>query len=235
MSDSAVFLQPAFILQHRNYRESSLIIDVLTRDYGVISILARGVRKNKSKLAGLLLPFSCLKLSFVGKADLKIFTGAELIERVDLTGLGLYCGFYVNELICHFLHKYDPHPEVYSEYLNCIRQLKNSNKIEQSLRVFELNLMDHIGYGVTLGNDATDGSPIVKDTHYHYVDGTGLVRNTEGLVSGETLLALQNGSPLDKQGLAEAKQLMRTVLDYHLQGKALKSRAVLAKIIKYLQ
>ncbi len=210
-------------------------MDVLTRDYGVISILAKGVRKKKSKLAGLLLPFSSLKLSFIGKSDLKTFIGAELIERIELTGLGLYCGFYVNELVYHFLHQYDPHPEVYNEYLCCINQLKKTDHIEQSLRIFELRLMEYIGYGVTLNSDASDGSPIVKDEIYQYVEGVGLMRNAEGLVSGDTLLALQNGLILDKQGLIEAKQLMRSVLDFHLHGKVLKSRVVLAKVIKHLQ
>jgi len=210
-------------------------MDVMTRDYGIVSILAKGVRRKKSKLAGLLLPFSSLKLSFIGKSDLKTFIGAELIERIELTGLGLYCGFYVNELVYCFLHKYDPHPQVYSECLYCIRQLKDTDKIEQSLRIFELKLMEYIGYGITLNYDATDGSLIVKDEIYQYVEGVGLKRNAEGIVSGDTLFALQHGLILDKQGLIEAKQLMRTVLDFHLQGKVLKSRMVLAKVIKYLQ
>ena len=77
MDETKVFLQPAFILQHRKYRETSLIIDVLTRDFGIVSILAKGVRKKKSKLAGLLLAFTALKISYSGKNELKILTHVE--------------------------------------------------------------------------------------------------------------------------------------------------------------
>ena len=117
LDQSNVLLQPAYILQHRKYRESSLIIDVLTRDFGIVSILARGVRKKKSKTAGLLLAFSALKLSYVGKNELKLLTHVELDSApIKLTGLSLYCSFYINELIRYFLHKHDPHPEVFAEY-----------------------------------------------------------------------------------------------------------------------
>jgi DNA repair protein RecO (recombination protein O) len=100
MTDNAVYLQPAFILQQRKFRETSLIIDVLTRDFGRISLLAKGVRKAKSKTAGLLQPFIPLTLSYVGKSELKTLTDVEITQPfIQLQGLAVYCGFYVNELI----------------------------------------------------------------------------------------------------------------------------------------
>ena len=94
MTDSVIYLQPGFILQQRKYRETSLIMDVLTRDYGRVSLLAKGVRKAKSKTAGLLQPFIPLTLSYFGRTELKTLTDVELTRPfMPLPGLALYCGF----------------------------------------------------------------------------------------------------------------------------------------------
>lgn len=237
MNGSVVHLQPAFILQHKKYRETSLIIDVLTKEFGVVSILARGVRKKKSNLAGLLLPFTALKISYIGKSDLKILTHAELEDSLsfNLKGLSLYCGFYVNELIYLFLHKYDPYPEVYTIYYRCLLLLSDSSiEIEEVLRFFELDLMECIGYGIQLSYDNQESTAVHSQAKYLFRGGLGVVEHLDGYVCGETLLALDARSALNKQALYEAKQLMRQVIDFQLQGKKLKSRLVLAKIIKQI-
>ena len=235
MNNSTVYLQPAFILRHKKYRETSVIIDVLTKDFGIVSILARGVRKKKSKIAGLLLAFTALKISYIGKHELKILTQIELdLPTIQLNGLSLYCGFYVNELIVYFLHKDDPHPEVFNQYLQCLVMLGDSNDIEQTLRFFELNLMETIGYGVQLNRDANNDTEINPTTKYLFRGEKGMVENPDGYICGVTLLAMDAREALDKQALYEAKQLMRRIIDFQLQGKKLKSRAVLAKIIEQL-
>lgn len=235
MSGSIVYLQPAFILQHRKFRETSLIIDVLTQDFGIVSILAKGVRKKKSKTAGLLLAFSALKISYIGKNELKILTHVELDSSVvKLTGLSLYCGFYVNEIVSCFLHKNDPHPEVFIEYQKCLALLAGSTNIEESLRYFELNLIEHVGYGVQLSIDANFETAVQPLKRYCFGGDSGMVENSKGYICGATLLLLEARESLDKQALFEAKQLMRRMIDFQLQGKELKSRAVLANIIKQL-
>ncbi len=235
MNDSLVQLQPAFILQHKKYRESSLILDVFTRDFGIVSILARGVRKSKSKTAGILLAFTALKLSYIGKHELKILTHVELDETtIKLAGISLYCGFYINELVGYFLHKHDPHPEVYAEYQQCLSLMADTQETQQILRFFELSLMDYIGYGVPLTVDVKTGS-IVQAAEKYYCDyEAGMLSSTKGYISGATLMALEARETLNENALFEAKQLMRGIIDFHLQGKQLKSRAVLAKIIKLL-
>jgi DNA repair protein RecO (recombination protein O) len=216
MSDNVFHSQPAFILYQQQYRESSLIIDVLTRDLGRISLIAKGVRKAKSKTAGILRPFIALSLSFVGKTELRTLTDAEMIGSPnELTGLALYCGFYVNELLCNFLHKDDPHQEVFTGYQACLSELAQGTQIEAALRVFELNLMGNIGYGVQLGYD-------------------GLVENLDGQFSGSVLQAIDQRQFDDPSVLSAAKMLMRTVIDSHLQGKQLKSRTVINNIVKRL-
>ncbi|MCK5190608.1 MAG: DNA repair protein RecO [Methylococcales bacterium] len=235
MNDSIVQLQPAFILQHRKYRETSLIIDVLTRDFGVVSILAKGVRKKKSKTAGLLLAFSALKLSYIGRNELKILTHVELDSSIKkLNGLSLYCGFYVNEIVSCFLHKHDPHPEVFAEYQLCLTLLADSTVVEEVLRFFELNLMEHIGYGIQLATDANTDTIVQSLKKYCFRGELGMIESSRGYICGKTLLAMEARKPLDKQALYEAKQLMRRIIDFQSQGKEIKSRAVLAKIIKQI-
>jgi DNA repair protein RecO (recombination protein O) len=236
MNGSVVHLQPAFILQHKKYRETSVIIDVLTKEFGVVSILARGVRKKKSKLAGLLLPFTALKISYIGKSDLKILTHAELDSlSFNLKGLSLYCGFYVNELIYLFIHKYDPYPEVYTIYSRCLLLLSDSSlEVEETLRFFELDLIECLGYGVQLNYDNQTSTVVRAQVKYLFRGELGVVEHIEGYIDGDTLLALNARHTLNKEALYEAKKLMRQVINFQLQGKKLKSRLVLAKIIKQL-
>ncbi|MDD5410588.1 MAG: DNA repair protein RecO [Methylobacter sp.] len=233
MTELSVYLQPAFILQQRKYRETSLIIDVLTRDFGRISLLAKGVRKAKSKTVGLLQPFVPLIISYVGKAELKTLTDVEIIQPFsEIKGLALYCGFYINELVSCFLHKYDPHPEVFGHYKDCLTGLADSSKMEAALRLFELDLMDSVGYGLQLEYDAND-KPIDPLKKYAFTAGQGPIESVDGQFSGKTLQAISLREFTDPQVLCEAKILMRTVIDVYLQGKPLKSRTVINKIIKY--
>jgi DNA repair protein RecO (recombination protein O) len=235
MIRSEVHLQPAYILQHKKYRETSLIIDILTRDFGIVSVLAKGVRKKKSKTVGLLLAFMALKFSYTGNNELKILTHVELDSSlINLNGISLYSGFYINELILCFLHKYDPYPEVFAEYERCLILLTNSDNIEEILRFFELNLMEYVGYGIQLTTDSQTEAAVEEFKKYLYRGGTGMLESSKGYICGRNLLAMEARKSLDKQALYEAKQLMRQVIDFHLQNKELKSRAVLTQIIRNL-
>jgi len=281
MTESAVYLQPAFILQQRKYRETSLIIDALTRDFGRISLLAKGVRKAKSKTAGILQPFIPLTLSYVGNAELKILTDVErrvcsrqacgihpvpgdcrtgsrqvsgihtvpgdcrtcsrqvsgihtvpgdMIQPFsEIKGMAIYCGFYVNELVGCFLHKYDPHPEVFAYYGECLSALADGSGMEAALRLFELKLMECAGYGLQLEYDENEKA-IESSKKYDFNVGQGPVEAANGQITGKTLQALSARELTDSQVLSEAKLLMRMVIDVYLQGRQLKSRAVISKV-----
>ena len=230
MSASAVYLQPSFILQHRPYRESSLLLEVFSRDYGIVPILAKGVRKEKSKLAGILLPFTLLRISYLDTHELKTLTEAEFVYSYPLQRLSLYCGFYVNELLQVFLHRHDPHPELFQCYQACLTDLLAGQTIQQTLRYFELSVLEESGYGVEFDLE----QEMRTYQRYDFLSGVGLIANNKGCVSVETLRLLAGKSPLSDAALPEAKLLLRKMLDEHLQGRPLKSRDVLAKIIKYL-
>jgi DNA repair protein RecO (recombination protein O) len=236
MTDSAVYLQPAFILQQRKFRETSLIIDVLTRDLGRVSLLAKGVRKARSKTAGLLQPFIPLTLSYFGKTELKILTDVEITQPfIQLQGLALYCGFYMNELVTCFLHRYDPHPDVFVCYGTCLSSLADSSKIEAALRIFELDLLDAVGYGLQLGYDLHNKKSVHPLTSYHFNAEQGPIEAPDGFFSGKSLQALNLRQLTDPQVLIEAKILMRTVIAVYLHGKPLKSRGVINKIIQHVE
>ncbi|MDD5275706.1 MAG: DNA repair protein RecO [Methylovulum sp.] len=235
MTVNGIYLQPGFVLQHRHFRETSLLLDVLTQDYGRVSVIAKGVRKAKSKTAGLLQPFVPLKLSFIGKSELKLLTHVEMdLPMTALTGLALYCGFYLNELVCRFLYPYDPHPEVFIDYRDCLAQLGGKQPLEAALRSFELALMEYSGYGLQLEYDFYHGQPVEADKKYHFNAEQGPVAAEQGEFSGSTLQALIRKDFTQPQVLSEAKLLMRSVIDTHLQGKSLKSRTVINQLIKQL-
>ena len=235
MTDSVIYLQLGFILQQRKYRETSLIMDVLTRDYGRVSLLAKGVRKAKSKTAGLLQPFIPLTLSYFGRTELKTLTDVELTRPfMPLPGLALYCGFYVNELVTCFLHPYDPHPDVFVQYEQCLSGLAQPSKIEAALRIFELDLMDAAGYGLQLEYDFHTGQAVQPLTRYHFNIEQGPIAASDGRFSGKTLQALKLRELIDPQVLIEAKLLMRKAIAVYLHGKPLKSRAAINNIIKQL-
>ncbi len=235
MSDKVFYSQPGYILHQQHYRETSLIIDVLTRDFGRITLLAKGVRKTKSKTTGILRPFNSLSLSFVGNSNLKVLTQVEQTEGTgNLSGMALYCGFYINELIRSFLHQDDPHPEIYWDYQDCIMQLAQIDFAEAALRIFEIKLMENIGYGLQFGFDARHRKPIDSNKKYLFNKDDGLVEDTDGAFSGSALLAMEQKDFTDPLVLIEAKKLMRTVIDARLQGKRLKSRDVINNIIKRL-
>ena len=200
-----------------------------------VSLLAKGVRKTKSKTAGLLQPFIPLTLSYFGKSELKTLTDVEINQpAIPLQGLALYCGFYINELIGCFLHHHDPHPDVFACYRSCLSSLLDSSKIENALRIFELDLMEAVGYGLQLEYDALNHKTVNPLINYNFNAGEGAIEALDGAFSGITLLALKSRDLADPQVLAEAKILMRTVIAVYLDGKPLKSRAVISKIIQHL-
>ena len=116
--------EPGYILHHRPFRDTSQILDVLTRDHGKVALVARGSRGARSRLAGVLRPFLPLRVSWVARSDLGTLTGAEPAgPPAGLQGDALLAAYYVNELLLHFLHRFDPQPEIFALYADVIREL----------------------------------------------------------------------------------------------------------------
>jgi DNA repair protein RecO (recombination protein O) len=225
-----VALQPAFVLHHRAYRETSVILDLLTQDHGRISAVARGVRQARSQLKPLLQPFIPLLISWQGRSELLTLLAAEPNgSSQPLTGENLLSGFYLNELLVRVLPKYDTHPGLYTIYQQTLLELTNLDLLQKSLRLFEKNLLEALGYGLQLMYD-TNQHDIAADKYYrfHADQGFELCQNsavaTASLFSGKSLLALANEQLHDDNVLREIKRLMRLALAPLLGQYPLNSR-----------
>ena len=224
--------QPAFILHHRPFRDTSQLLDVISREYGKITLVARGSRSAKSKLRGLLRPFQALRLSWFARSDLGTLTGAEIDSApLSLGGDALLSAYYVNELVLNFLHRHDPQPEIFDAYSQTITALAHSEELAANLRVFEMELLRLLGYALNLDYDANLHQPIEAQRFYDYrVDqGPVGVSRSEGAMvfAGASLRAIAESRFDDPAVLRDAGRLLREVIRHHLDGRELKSRKVL--------
>lgn len=226
---SRVQLQAAFVLHRRPYRETSLIVDVFSHEHGTLALLAKGARGGKTGRADPLPPFRRLLLSWSGRGELPLLTGNEAVGPwAPLAGVALYCGLYLNELLQAFLHRHDPHPDLFERYAATLAELAAAGDRERTLRGFELALLQELGYGLQLHCDAELEADIHPDGLYRYVPDRGAVpaRSASEAVRGATLIALREGRLDDADSRREAKWLLRRVIHHHLGGRQLKSRAL---------
>ncbi len=228
-----VSLQPAFLLHSRPYRDSSQLLDVFTAEHGSLSLVARGLhrRARGGSLRSLLQPFKPLLLSFSGRGELQTLTAAETAPgAVLLAGERLFSGLYLNELLLRLLHRHDPHPLLFARYGETLVELATSSRLDTLLRRFELFLIEELGYGFDLTQDAASHQPVQAGNWYRYFEGSGLVhcdsadRRLEGRYAGADLLAIAGGE-LEAGSVGQtAKRLLRQVLAEHLGGRVLQSR-----------
>jgi DNA repair protein RecO (recombination protein O) len=244
--------QIAYILHKRAYRETSSILEVLTKDYGRVSLMARGCRGARSKIAGNLLPFTPLLISWQGKGNLPYL---KSVERADLKApvlknKALLSAMYINELLMYMLHKNDVHEAVFEHYHHCLYCLESEEKLEIALRQFEIKLLELLGFGLNVQTEADTGAAIDADAQYLYhlehgpvlcrevCRDAGLSQETKSMprISGSCLLALASESyqalSKNSQYLAELKRLMRSVISFHLGNKKLKSRELFRPVSK---
>ncbi|WP_025771523.1 DNA repair protein RecO [Thioalkalivibrio sp. HK1] len=223
-------LEPAFVLHSRRYRETSLLIEAFGHDSGRLAVVARGALRPKSRMRGLLQPFIPLLISWRGRGELATLTAAEAQgEIVPTQGSATLIGFYVNELLLHFLHRHDPEPDLFETYRRTLQRIALEEDPEPSLRIFEKRLLQATGYALQLEREAKSGARIVPDARYIYRPDSGPEpwdprRHSGAGISGETLLALSEERLSKRDTLREAKQLMRRVIFAHSGEKTLISR-----------
>ncbi len=231
--------QPAYVLHTYPFRETSLIVEVFSRDFGRMALLARGARRPRSAIRGLLMAFQPLELGWAGKGDVLTLMKAEWQGGQPLlAGEALFCGYYLNELLMHLLPREDAHEHLFASYGDMLRSLAEdpSGKVrEADLRRFEKALLQELGYGLTLDRDS-EGRALHAEAYYTYrmEEGPVRVEHAEAapqVVRGKTLLDLAGDDFADSRSRAEAKQLMRSLMAYYLSGTELTTR----KIFKELQ
>ncbi len=228
-SERRVALQSAYILHRKPYRDTSLLLEVFSREYGRIGLVARGAQGKRSSLKALLQPFQPLLLSWSGRGELQTLTAAEPNGHIPmLNGEALLGGFYLNEILMRLLHRHDPHAELYDCYHETLTGLAGASELDWCLRLFERDLLQELGYGLQLTHAAT-GEPLEANRYYCYNLEHGPSSAVEGQadclqLQGGTLLALASGVSTGFECRNEAKRLMRAVLQPYLGNRSLASR-----------
>lgn len=218
----------AVVLHTRPFRNSSLIVELFTRDFGRVAAVAKSARGPRSRYRGRLMPFSPLIVSWTGRHELKTLGVVEsIVCGAGLGGDALLCGFYLNELLMRLLGKEDPYPDLFDRYLSLLHTLDTSHA-EVGLRYFECHLLNALGYGLSLTQDYVSGRSIDSHLTYRYVPAQGFLQ-TENVhdinaFSGHVLLALSQQQLSTKDDVKAAKRLMRLVLSRHLGEKPIYSR-----------
>lgn len=225
--------QPAYVLHSRPFLETSLIVEAYTRDHGRVAMVARGARRPKSSLRGILLPFQPLLLSWSGKRELRTLTRAEWQGAyAPLRGQSLICGFYLNELLLKLLPRDDPHERLFADYEGTLSALRNSTQQSALLRRFELSLLRELGYAVILDRDVERDEPVAHERSYVYIVERGPVadHSTPGNgveLSGQTLIDMQSGLFTNAVTQQQSKALMRALINHYLGNQVLHTRQLL--------
>ena len=216
------------------------MVEIFTPCFGRLTLIAKGCRREKSRIRGLFLPFQPLLLSWSGKGELPFLTSIEQTEFCpQLTAPGVTCGYYINELILKLLHRHDPHKLLYDKYHQAICELLNNEKPHAILRIFEKYLLQETGFGLVLDHDVESGEIITKDHNYQYLPQRGPIAthftNSEqgNIISGATLIGLRKEKFDSEQDQFQAQRLTRSLIDIQLKGKELRSRRVMWEMQHY--
>jgi DNA repair protein RecO (recombination protein O) len=232
-------LEPGFVLHAYPYKETSLIVEVFTRRFGRVGLLARGARRPRSAMRGVLLAFHPLRLTWTASAELGTLMSVEWGGgQKALAGVGLMCGFYINELLLRLLPREDAHEALFDAYAEALTRLSSGEPqaAAQSavLRGFERRMLAELGYAPVLDRDAANGAAIEPDKRYAYEAERGPVetRRSDGdaVISGRTLLDMAADDYDDARTREEARRLMRALIADRLGGQALHTRAVLSEL-----
>lgn len=247
-------LSASYLLHYTPHRDTSFIVDLFTLDSGLVTVYARGGRSGKNR--PLYQPFRPLYVSWTGERDLKTLTGIEASGApIDFNDTAMACAYYFNELLLRLLPKFEAQPTLFGHYLVALNTLTQGGgdttearlkQLEPCLRLFELELLDSLGFAPEFGMCANQASAPEPECRYrfypsqgraaelfdgqpnfdpHEIHREGLIRNDAGVeVSGASLLALADGDVSDEAHWPDIKRIMRPLLRIQLGDRPLKSR-----------
>jgi DNA repair protein RecO (recombination protein O) len=224
------------VLHTYPYKETSLIVEAFTRAYGRVALLARGARRPRSAMRGVLLSFHPLRLGWSGSSEMGNLISAEWSGALQaLSGRGLMCGFYLNELLLRLLPRDDAHETLFDIYGDSLRRLAEGEAQPSVLRGFEKRLLSELGYAPLLEREALSGAPIEASRRYVYEPDRGPVAtsgsmNNDFVVSGQTLLDLAADEYSRPETREEARMLLRSLIGQRLHGQVLHTRSVLREL-----
>ncbi|MCZ7564307.1 MAG: DNA repair protein RecO [Burkholderiales bacterium] len=227
--------EQAFVLHAYPFRETSLLVELFGRTPGRMAVLAKGARRPRSALRGLLLAFQPLVVGWAGKGEVRTLTKAEWRGGHPLlAGEALLCGFYLNELLLRLLPREDPHDALFDAYADTVAGLGRGLASAPLLRSFERRLLKELGYALTLDRDAASGRPIDADVLYRYEPERGPIGAPPAVAEGagalvfrgQTLLDIARDDYRDPRTLQQGKLLMRLLIDHRLEQRPLASRRI---------
>ena len=227
--------QPGYVLHTYAYKETSLIAEVFTRGFGRVALLARGARRPRSAMRGVLLSFHPLRLGWSASSELGNLISAEWSGALQpLAGRALMCGFYLNELLLRLLPREDAHEGLFDAYGEALAGLSASDAFPATLRRFEKRMLAELGYAPLLEREAASGAPVEPGRRYVYEPDRGPMPSSHSSsdlsVSGQTLLDLAADEYERPETRDEARTLLRALIGQRLHGQTLHTRAVLREL-----
>ena len=217
----------AFVLHRRPYRNTSALVELLSRSAGKVSAVAPGARNRRKNFS--LEPFNLLDIACRGRGSLLTLSRAEPFGQYwALAGESLYCGLYANELLSYFLAEGDAQPELFDRYSILLSDLKGATERgdrERCLREFELDLLWLLGFSIDFSQDINEDE-IVAETRYGLRADAGfypLASSGSESVSGSAIGKLRQRQ-WDEESLLAAKRICRELIAFHLNGRVLHSR-----------
>jgi DNA repair protein RecO (recombination protein O) len=228
--------ETGYVLHAYPFRETSTIVEVFTRGFGRLPLVARGARRPRSALRGVLMEFQPLLLAWFGKGEMPTLARAEWVGGQPLLGgRSLIAGYYLNELLLRLLAREDAHPALFDAYAQVLREMAAGPLRPGPLRRFEATLLRELGYGPTLDREADTGAPVAPERSYAYLVergpvAAGAAADAAPILSGRVLLAMARGDYSDAETLQQGKLLMRALINHHLGGQTLHSRRVFMEL-----
>lgn len=229
--------QPAFVLHARPYRETSLLLECLTRDFGRIGVVARGVRREKARIQRAQLePFQRVSLDLLLRGELATLQGVEAVGvGMRLEGQAGLAGLYVNELVVRLTGRQDPMPDLFEAYAIMLPRLASADSQAWTLRRFERDLLEICGYALQLEFEGESGEALAPEQFYRYHAELGALPCRADLphaLRGSDLLALGSDDLPDAAGLSALRNMMREVIRFHLGGGELRAWRVLGAAVR---
>ena len=223
--------QAVYVLHTYPFKETSLVVELFSQQFGRIAAVAKGARRPHSAMRGMLQSFQMLSGAWSGKNELKTLHSLDWNAGLSLLkGEALMCGFYMNELLLRLLPREDAHENLFEYYANALQTLSNGADLATTLRRFELKLLQEMGYAVPLLQDENDAE-ILADKTYRYEAEYGacaLSATKNGVqLSGKTMLDMARDDYADSATQNQSKQLMRYLLAHYLGDKPLHTRQLL--------
>jgi DNA repair protein RecO (recombination protein O) len=226
--------QPAYVLHARPYRETSLLLELLTLNDGRVGAIARGVRGARGQpLRAALQPLQPLAVCLRGRGELPLLSSAEVQgAAAALGGDALLAAFYVNELLVRLLPRQDAQPALFWRYAGCLGELATDTPLGWTLRRFERDLLEALGYALQLDTEADGSTPIAPDAWYRYDPEQGPMPSRQGAaaIPGAALIALATDTLPGPALLLPLRRLLRQRLAEHLGGRELRSWGLLGEL-----